>query len=80
MMMYKRRSVRKNNATNVYITTRVIKKIQKYKESRRNTKKAVSEARSQAYTELYRKLDMKEGENIIYKMAKLLEIKTRDFI
>jgi hypothetical protein len=53
--------------------------IQKYKEVRRNAKKAVSEGRGQTYTELYRKLDMKEGENDIYKMAKLRERKTRDF-
>jgi hypothetical protein len=39
----------------------------------------VSEARSQAYTELYRKLDTKDGENDVYKMAKLRERKTRDF-
>jgi hypothetical protein len=53
--------------------------IQKYKEARRDTKKAVSEARGQAYTELYRKLDIKEDENDVYKMAKLRERKTRDF-
>ena len=29
--------------------------------------------------ELYRKLDTKEGENDVYKMAKLRERKTRDF-
>jgi hypothetical protein len=39
----------------------------------------VSEVRGQAYTELYRKLDTKEGENDVYKMAKLRERKTRDF-
>jgi hypothetical protein len=39
----------------------------------------VSEARGQAYTELYQKLDTKEGENDTYKMAKLRERKTRDF-
>jgi hypothetical protein len=39
----------------------------------------VSEARGQTYTELYRKLDTKEGENDVYKMAKLQERKTRDF-
>jgi hypothetical protein len=39
----------------------------------------VSEARGQAYTELYRKLDTKEGENDVYKMAKLRGSKTRDF-
>jgi Reverse transcriptase (RNA-dependent DNA polymerase) len=38
----------------------------------------VSEAKSQAYTELYRKLDTKEGENDVYKMAKIRERKTRD--
>jgi hypothetical protein len=53
--------------------------IQKYKEAGRNTKKAVSEARGQAYTELYRKLNTKETENDVYKMAKLRERKTRDF-
>jgi hypothetical protein len=53
--------------------------IQKYKETRRNAKKAVSEARGQAYTELYQKLDTKDGENDVYKMAKLRERKTRDF-
>jgi hypothetical protein len=39
----------------------------------------VSEARGQAYTKLYRKLDTKEGENDVYKMAKLRERKTRNF-
>jgi hypothetical protein len=39
----------------------------------------VSEARGQAYTELYRKLDTKKSENDVYKMAKLRERKTRDF-
>jgi hypothetical protein len=53
--------------------------IRKYKEARRNAKKAVSEARGQTYTELYQKLDTKEGKNDVYKMAKLRERKTRDF-
>jgi hypothetical protein len=53
--------------------------IQKYKEVRRNTKKTVSEARGQAYAELYRKLDTKEDEHDVYKMTKLRERKTRDF-
>jgi enolase len=39
----------------------------------------VSEARGQTYAELYRKLDMKEGENDVYKMAKFQEKKIRDF-
>jgi hypothetical protein len=53
--------------------------IQKYKKARRNAKKAVSEARGQVYTELYRKLDTKEGENDVYNMTKFREKKTRDF-
>jgi hypothetical protein len=39
----------------------------------------VNETMGQTYTELYRKLDTKEGENDVYKMAKLRERKTRDF-
>jgi hypothetical protein len=39
----------------------------------------VSEVRGQAYAELYRKLDTKEGQNDVYKMNKLRERKTRDF-
>jgi hypothetical protein len=39
----------------------------------------VSEARGQAYRKLYLKLDTKEGENDVYKMAKLRERKTRNF-
>jgi hypothetical protein len=70
--MYKRLSMRRKNVTNVYITTEVMK-------TYRNTKKTESEARDQAYTELYRKLDTKEGENDVYKMTKFRERKTRDF-
>jgi hypothetical protein len=44
--------------------------IQKYKKARRNTKKAMSEARGQTYADLYRKLDTKEVENDVYKMTK----------
>jgi hypothetical protein len=39
----------------------------------------MNEERGQAYAKLYRKLDTKEGENIVYKMVKLRERKTRDF-
>jgi hypothetical protein len=53
--------------------------IQNYKKVKRNTTKTVSEERRRAYAELYRKLDIKEGENIVYKMAKLRERNIRDF-
>jgi hypothetical protein len=39
----------------------------------------VSEISGQAYTELYRKLDKKNGENDVYKMTKFRERKTIDF-
>jgi hypothetical protein len=78
-MKYKRLSMRKNNVTNVYITTRVMKTYRSTKKLEETQKKTVSEARSQAYTELYRKLDTKEGENDVYKMTKLRERKTKDF-
>jgi thymidylate kinase len=39
----------------------------------------MSEAMSQTYVELYRKLDTKENENDVYKIAKFREKKTRDF-
>ncbi|XP_078164538.1 uncharacterized protein LOC144559394 [Carex rostrata] len=53
--------------------------IQKYKAAKKKAKKAVSEARGRAYEELYQKLRTKEGENDIYRIAKLCERKTRDF-
>jgi hypothetical protein len=56
---------------------RSIENVQKYKETRRNAKKVVSEARSLTYTELYRKLDTKDGENDVYKMTKFRKGKKR---
>jgi hypothetical protein len=79
MMMYKRLSMRRKNVTNVYITTGVLKTYRSTKKTRRNAKKAVSEARGRTYAELYRKLDTKEDENDVYKMTKLRERKTIDF-
>jgi hypothetical protein len=43
-------------------------------------KQAVSEVRSQMYDGLYQRLGMKEGENVIYRMAKSHERKMRDII
>jgi hypothetical protein len=39
----------------------------------------VSEVRDQTYADLYRKLDIKDGGNDVYNMAKLREWKTKDF-
>jgi adenylosuccinate lyase len=79
MMMYKRQSMKRKNATNVYITTRVMKTYRSTKKTRKNVKKAVSEARGQTYAKLYQKLDTKDDENDVYKMTKFRERKTRYF-
>ena len=52
--------------------------IEKYKLAKKAAKRAVSEARGRAYEDLYQRLDTKEGERDIYKMAKIRERKTRD--
>jgi hypothetical protein len=46
---------------------------------RKNITNVYERSKGLAYTELYQKLDTKEGENDVYKMAKLRERKTRDF-
>ena len=45
--------------------------MEKYKEAKKASKRAVSEARGRAYEDLYQRLIMKEGERDIYKMAKI---------
>jgi hypothetical protein len=57
MMMYKKAINEKKKYYKRLHHNRSDENIQKYKEAKRNTKKVVSEARGQAYTELYRKLD-----------------------
>ena len=41
-----------------------------YKEAKRAVKKAVTEAKNRGYEDLYRKLDTKEGEKQIFKLAR----------
>ena len=52
--------------------------MEKYKEAKKNAKRAVSGARGKAYDELYEKLGTKEGEMSVYKLTKIRERKTRD--
>ncbi|XP_071680971.1 uncharacterized protein [Lolium perenne] len=52
--------------------------MEKYKVAKKAAKRTVSEARGRAYEDLYQRLNMKEGERDIYKMAKFRERKTRD--
>ena len=53
--------------------------IQKYKSTKKNAKRAMSETRGQTYEDLYQKLSTKESEKNVYKMESLRERKTRDF-
>lgn len=52
--------------------------MERYKDTKKETKKAVSEARDQAYEGFYKQLDTKEGEQNIYKITRARERKTRD--
>jgi hypothetical protein len=52
--------------------------IERYKVAKKTAKRAVSEAKGQAYNDLYRRLSIKEGEKDVYKMARIRERKTRD--
>ncbi|XP_071720749.1 uncharacterized protein [Rutidosis leptorrhynchoides] len=51
---------------------------ERYKEAKREAKKAVACAKDNVYEVLYRKLDSKEGENHIYRIAKARERRRRD--
>ena len=52
--------------------------IESYKVAKKTAKRAVSEAKGQAYDDLYQRLSTKEGEKDIYKMANIRERKKRD--
>ncbi|KAL6517796.1 hypothetical protein OROMI_033497 [Orobanche minor] len=51
---------------------------ERYKKARTEAKKAVRNARSKVNKELYARLDTKEGEKDIYKLARMRERKTQD--
>ncbi|KAL6553120.1 hypothetical protein OROGR_006962 [Orobanche gracilis] len=51
---------------------------ERYKKARTEAKKGVRNARSKVNKELYARLDTKEGEKDIYKLARMREKKTRD--
>jgi hypothetical protein len=54
--------------------------IERYKVTKKITKRVVSEARDQMYDGLYQRLDTKEWEKDIYRMTKSKERKMRDII
>ncbi|KAL8094838.1 hypothetical protein AgCh_036377 [Apium graveolens] len=49
-----------------------------YKEAKRTAKKTVAEAKSKAYEAMYNHLGTKEGQNGIYRLAKVRERRRRD--
>ncbi|KAM1790899.1 hypothetical protein ACFX12_034922 [Malus domestica] len=51
---------------------------ERYRRAKQEAKKAVREAKLAAYDDMYKRLDTKEGELDIYKLARAREKKTRD--
>ena len=51
---------------------------ERYKLAKKKYKKAIQNARVNVYKEVYEKLDTKEVEKDIYRIARIREIKTRD--
>nr|XP_043629755.1 uncharacterized protein LOC122601043 [Erigeron canadensis] len=51
---------------------------QRYYEAKKEAKRTVAIAKERAYEELYKKLDSKEGENEIFRIAKARERRRRD--
>ncbi|KAI8524934.1 hypothetical protein RHMOL_Rhmol13G0188300 [Rhododendron molle] len=54
------------------------KNFQGYKQASKEAKKAVREAKLKAYENFYDRLDSKDGEKIIYKLAKSRERRAKD--
>ena len=51
---------------------------EQYKVKKREHKKAVAIAKENAYEDLYQKLDLREGTDMIYKLAKTRNRRTKD--
>ncbi|KAM2387188.1 hypothetical protein ACFX1X_039558 [Malus domestica] len=51
---------------------------ERYRKAKQEAKKAVKEAKLAAYDDMYKRLDTKEGELDIYKLARAREKKTKD--
>ena len=79
MKMCKRLLRKKKECYKCLYHDRRANNIEKYKVTKKTAKRAVSEAKGQAYEDLYRRLSTKEGEKDIYKMARARDRKTRDF-
>ena len=51
---------------------------ERYKLAKKEAKKAIHNARAKVYKEVYEKLDIKEVEKDIYRIARIRERKARD--
>ena len=60
----------KRNAKKVWVTMRDDASKLAYKTARKQAKREVAKARNKGYEELYEKLETKEGENELFKIAK----------
>jgi len=49
-----------------------------YQEAKKTTKRMMAEVKAKAYKDLYQKLDSREGEKMVYRLAKARERATRD--
>ncbi|GMP25038.1 hypothetical protein CsSME_00002089 [Camellia sinensis var. sinensis] len=58
---------------------RTKKNLKSYRLANKEVKKVVRETKLKVYDDLYTRLDSKEGEKRVYKLAKIRERKTRDF-
>ena len=68
----------KRNAKKVWDTIRDDASKLAYKTARKQAKREVAKARNKAYKELYEKLETKEGENEVFKIAKQRNRQSKD--
>ena len=68
----------KRNAKKVWHTMRDDASKLAYKNARKQAKRGVAKARNMAYEELYEKLETKEGENALFKIAKQRNRQSKD--
>ena len=68
----------KRNAKKVWDTIRDDASKLAYKTARKQAKRKVAKTRNKAYEELYEKLETKEGENELFKIAKQRNKQSKD--
>ena len=69
---------KKRDSFQKWQSSRTTEDLADYRENRTNAKKAVTTAKDKGYEELYTKLDSREGQDMIYKLAKTRYRRTLD--